>query len=110
VLGDAALLQAAERAAKALVAAVRPDGWMAGRYRSDWSPAVRWSCLTGQAQMANNWMRLAVITGDPKWLEPVPAVLGFLKRTQNRHGLSLGCGAGSKAHGRWAATTEPTRS
>src|SRR5438477_6812092 len=75
VLGDPRLLHAAERAAGALCAAVRADGWMSGRYRSDWSPAVRWSCLTGQAQMANNWMRLAEITGDPKWLEPVPAAL-----------------------------------
>ena len=99
VLGDATLLQAAERAAKALVAAVRPDGWMPGRYRSDWSPAVRWSCLTGQAQMANNWMRLAVTTGDPKWLEPVPAVLRFLKRTQNRHSAEPGVRGGIK--GSW---------
>ena len=99
VLGSAALLQAAERAAKALVAAVRPDGWMPGRYRPDWSPAVRWSCLTGQAQMANNWMRLAVIAGDSKWLEPVPAVLRFLKRTQNRHSAEPGVRGGIK--GSW---------
>src|SRR5438093_1123759 len=84
VLGEPRLLHAAERAARSLTAKVRTDGWMPGRYRSDWSPAVRWSCLTGQAQMANNWMRLAEITGDATWLEPVPAVLRFLKRTQNR--------------------------
>jgi uncharacterized protein YyaL (SSP411 family) len=99
VLSSAALLQAAERAAKALVAAVRPDGWMPGRYRPDWSAAVRWSCLTGQAQMANNWMRLAVIAGDSKWLEPVPAVLRFLKRTQNRQSAEPGVRGGIK--GSW---------
>jgi len=99
VLDDPRLLQAAERAADALLATVRADGWMPGRYRSDWSPAVRWSCLTGQAQMANNWMRLAVITGDAKWLEPVPAVLRFLKRTQNRHGREPGVRGGIK--GSW---------
>jgi hypothetical protein len=99
VLGDAGLLRAAERAAEALVATVRADGWMPGRYRSDWSPAVRWSCLTGQAQMANNWMRLAAITGEPKWLEPVPAVLCFLKRTQNRRSPEPGLRGGIK--GAW---------
>jgi hypothetical protein len=99
VLGDPCLLRAAERAANALVAAVRADGWMPGRYRSDWSPAVRWACLTGQAQMANNWMRLAEITGDPRWLEPVPAVLGFLKRTQNRRSREPGLRGGIK--GAW---------
>jgi len=99
VLDDPRLLQAAERAADALLATVRADGWMPGRYRSDWSPAVRWSCLTGQAQMANNWMRLAAITGDSKWLEPVPAVLRFLKRTQNRQGREPGVRGGIK--GSW---------
>jgi len=99
VLGDSRLIAAAGRAARALAATVRTDGWMPGRYRSDWSPAVRWSCLTGQAQMANNWMRLAVITGDPKWLEPVPAVLGFLKRTQNRRSREPGLRGGIK--GSW---------
>jgi len=99
VLGDPPLLRAAERAARALCAAVRADGWMSGRYRSDWSPAVRWSGLTGQDQMANNWIRLAVITGDPKWLEPVPAVLRFLKRTQNRRSREPGLRGGIK--GAW---------
>ncbi len=99
VLGDPRLVGAAERAARALVAAVRADGWMPGRYRPDWSPAVRWSCLTGQAQMANNWIRLAQITGDSKWLEPVPAVLQFLKRTQNRRSREPGVRGGIK--GAW---------
>lgn len=99
VLGDPCLLRAAERAASALAAAVRTDGWMSGRYRADWSAAVRWSCLTGQAQMANNWMRLAEITGDPKWLEAVPAVLRFLKRTQNRRSREPGLRGGIK--GAW---------
>jgi uncharacterized protein YyaL (SSP411 family) len=84
VLGDSSLVGAGARAASALLAAVRSDGWMPGRYRPDWSPAVRWSCLTGEAQMANNWIRLAQMTGDARWLEPVPAVLRFLKRRQNR--------------------------
>ena len=99
VLDDPRLLEAAERAADALLATVRADGWMPGRYRADWSPAVRWSCLTGQAQMANNWMRLAVVTGDSKWLEPVPAVLRFLKRTQNRRSGEPGLRGGIK--GAW---------
>jgi len=96
VLGDGALVCAAERTAGALAATVRSDGWMPGRYAADWSAAARWSCLTGQAQMANNWMRLAHITGDPSWLEPVPAVLGFLKRTQNRETELLGLRGGIK--------------
>jgi hypothetical protein len=99
VLGDACLFRAGERAATALVGTVRADGWMPGRYHSDWSPAARWSCLTGQAQMANNWIRLAHITGDAQWLEPVPVVLQFLKRTQNRRSPEPGLRGGIK--GAW---------
>ncbi len=60
VLDDPRLLQAAERAADALLATVRADGWMPGRY---------------------------------------PAVLRFLKRTQNRHGREPGVRGGIK--GSW---------
>jgi uncharacterized protein YyaL (SSP411 family) len=96
VLGDDRLLAAATRTAARLKTVVREDGWMPGRYGADWSPAVRWSCLTGEAQMANNWMRLAVITGDRSWLEPVPRVLHFLKTTQNRSSADLGLRGGIK--------------
>jgi hypothetical protein len=84
VLTDDRMLGAAQRAAAALLTRVRHDGWMPGRFYADWSSAVDWSCLTGEAQMANNWMRLYQITGETRWLEPVPRVLAFLKRTQNR--------------------------
>jgi hypothetical protein len=104
VLGDEHLIQAAERAAAALRATVGADGWMPGRYHSDWSAAADWSCLTGQAQMANNWMRLAEITDDPKWLEPVPDVLSFLKRTQNRRSHARGVRGGIK--GSWPVSGE----
>jgi hypothetical protein len=84
VLGDDAILRAGVRAAEALLPTVREDGWMPGRYAADWSGAARWSCLTGQAQMANNWMRLHLITGEARWRAPVSRVLTFVKRTQNR--------------------------
>lgn len=96
VLEDDALIRHAGRAAEALAGAVREDGWMAGRFCRDWSPAVGWSCLTGEAQMANNWMRLSLVTGDHAWLEPIPAVLGFLKSTQNRTTRNPGLRGGIK--------------
>lgn len=96
VLGDDRLVAAAQRAAEPLLHRVRADGWMAGRYRADWSPAVSWSCLTGEAQMANNWMRLSQITGDPQWLAKLPGVLRFLKRTQNRRSRDPGLRGGIK--------------
>jgi uncharacterized protein YyaL (SSP411 family) len=96
VLEDEALVRSAALASEALAARVGATGWMAGRYAEDWRDAVRWSCLTGEAQMANNWMRLAEITGERRWLEPVPRVLGFLKSTQNRTAGDPGLRGGIK--------------
>jgi hypothetical protein len=96
ILEDDVLLEAASKAAGELAERVREDGWMSGRFRSDWSAAVKWSCLTGQAQMANNWMRLYQITGEDRWLAPVPQVLRFLKRTQNRSSTDPGLRGGIK--------------
>lgn len=96
VLGDASLLAAAERASEVLAASVSPRGVMPGRYGPDWSRASTWSCLTGEAQMANNWMRLHLITGEARWLEPVPRVLQHLKSTQNREHPNGGIRGGIK--------------
>jgi len=41
-------------------------------------------------------MRLRLITGDTSWLEPVPRVLQFLKRTQNRTSHDPGLRGGIK--------------
>jgi hypothetical protein len=96
VLEDRAMLDSAGGAARALQARVREDGWMSGRFNPDWSNAVSWSCLTGEAQMANNWIRLYVITGDRSWLGQISPVLAFLKRTQNRRSDVTGIRGGIK--------------
>ena len=96
VLGDEALIRAAERAAAPLGAAVNAAGRLPGRFTADWRPAVEWSCLTGEAQMVNVWLRLAEITGDRHWLEPVGPVLRFLKATQNRNSRNPGLRGGIK--------------
>jgi hypothetical protein len=96
VLEDDEMIQSAMRAAVALKDSVRSDGWMPGRYAADWSATVPWSCLTGQAQSASIWLRLFSITGDAEWLQPVPAVLSFIKSTQNRSSESKGVRGGIK--------------
>ncbi|MCG6957196.1 MAG: hypothetical protein LJF04_14500 [Gemmatimonadetes bacterium] len=96
VLSDSEVLEAAVRGARALAEQVRADGRMAGRFTDDWRGAVGWSCLTGEAQMANVWLRLHHVTGDARWLEPVRPVLTFLKRTQNRSSANPGLRGGIK--------------
>lgn len=96
VLEDTGLITAAARAAGPLLEAVQANGWMSGRFAADWSPAASWNCLTGEAQMANNWMRLSAVTGEAAWLDPVPRVLAFLKSTQNRRSRDPGLRGGIK--------------
>jgi uncharacterized protein YyaL (SSP411 family) len=84
VLHNEELSAAGMKAARALLGAVRADGWMPGRFDEQWQGAADWSCLTGVAQMANNWMRLAEITGDPSWRGHVAAAARYLKTRQHR--------------------------
>jgi hypothetical protein len=96
VLEDDRLIAAARLGAERLADAVRQDGWMPGRFDANWSPAASWSCLTGEAQSVNIWIRLYLITGERSWLEPVPRVLRFLKSTQDTVGSSPGTRGGIK--------------
>ena len=96
VLEDDRLIAAARLGAERLANSVREDGWMPGRFDANWSPASSWSCLTGEAQSVNIWIRLYLITGEKSWLEPVPQVLRFLKSTQDTVGSSPGTRGGIK--------------
>lgn len=96
LLGDARLLEAGARAAAALADTVDGAGRMPARFDGDWHAAAGYRCLTGQAQMANVWLRLAEITGATAWLEPVAPVLRFLKATQNRTSGDPGLAGGVK--------------
>jgi hypothetical protein len=90
VIGDATLIRRAAGAAAAIASLVRPDGTLPGRLDAEWRSAADWSCLTGEAQMVNNWLRLHEVTGEHHWLEPVRPVLQFLKSTQNRATIDPG--------------------
>ena len=96
VLEDEQLIAAAARAAERVALAVAPDGGLPGRFAAGWRPAVEWSCLTGEAQMANVWLRLYAVTRERRWLEPVELVLRFLKSTQNRTSADPGVRGGIK--------------
>jgi hypothetical protein len=104
VLGDDALLRAGAKAAGAIAAAVDGRGWLPGRFAAGWAPAARWSCLTGQAQMANIWLRLDEIRGTGRWREPARRVLAFVKTTQDRAAPAPGVRGGIA--GSWPAGGE----
>jgi hypothetical protein len=82
LLGEERYLGVAERAAAAVARAQRDDGWLAGAFARDWQPAARYCCLTGVAQMALNWLRLAQERDAAEFLEHARRGLAFLKREQ----------------------------
>ena len=94
ILEEEDFIRSGALAAERLAEEVRDNGWMSGRYDSAWSPVSQWSCLTGNAQMVNIWLRLFSITGKKKWLEPVGPVVRFLKATQNRGSMDPGVRGG----------------
>ncbi|HEX8725046.1 MAG TPA: hypothetical protein VF737_06640 [Gemmatimonadaceae bacterium] len=96
LLGDDRLIRPAVVAATAIRDRMRTDGWLAGRWSEGWEPAADFSCLTGTAQIANVWMRLAQMTGDRGWLEPAHRALRFLETTQNRTSTNAGLRGGIK--------------
>ncbi len=83
ILGEPRYVDAARKAADALLALQRPDGSLAGRFDRDWRPAVTWSCLTGDAQTAIVWFRLAEVTGERRYADAAGRMTRYLGSTQN---------------------------
>lgn len=67
----------ATRIARAVVQSQRRDGALPGRLDPAWRPAARWSCVTGNAQMAIIWQRLARETGDRTWQAAADRAIDF---------------------------------
>jgi len=65
-----------------LVQHIQPNGFLAGRFDADWRPAVRWSCLTGSAQLAIVGYRLGDIFGEDRYIRTAHRLVDFLKAVQ----------------------------
>jgi len=69
-----------------MMAAVSPDGYLAGRLYADWSPAARWVCLPGSTQMAIVCFRLFQHTGDQRYRECGRRLLRYVASTVDLEG------------------------
>jgi uncharacterized protein YyaL (SSP411 family) len=94
LLKNEAIINAARLAADALCIAQRNDGYLKGRYGPGWRTSVKWSCLTGDAQMAIIWFRLYQMTGDKSYLEAGTTANRFVKQTQPRSSEAPGIAGG----------------
>jgi hypothetical protein len=79
--GEGRFLAAARKTADALMSVQRPDGSLAGRLRADWTPAVRWTCLTGVSQIAESWLYLFETTSEPRYLAAALKGNALVRRT-----------------------------
>lgn len=86
LLDDGRFVEAAAQAARALAEAQAEDGSLAGTFADGWRPSARYCCLTGLAQMAINWLRLAEATGEDAMVAPARQAIGYLKRCHRRTG------------------------
>ncbi len=97
-------IEAARRAAAALLPTVRPDGSLSGCFDAEWNPAASWSCLTGNAQTAIVWLRLFQLGGPREYLDAAGRVTRFLMSTQDLTSGDAGIRGGIKgAHPVWGA-------
>jgi hypothetical protein len=76
------LVDAARRGAEPIVERMAASGRLYGRYRADWAPGVRSSCLTGSAQLAIVLYRLAEETGERRWSAAADRIVDHLKGVQ----------------------------
>lgn len=81
--GEQNFVSAAEKMARAVASAQRPDGALPGRLDRNWKAAANWSCLTGNAQMAIIWLRLFQHRGDRHWRDSAEHAIRFVQQTQD---------------------------
>lgn len=77
---------------RALADSLEKQGRLFGRYDAGWHPAVRWRCLTGEAQTSIVWFRLAKLTGEEQWAHMARKLNAGLKKTQSVTGPSTTTG------------------
>lgn len=104
-LGNSAYVSAVRKAADELLARQRANGALAGRFTERWEPAVKYSCLTGNAQMGIVWGRLHQATGDARYLEAMAKANRYLQSVQWRGtgnpGLDGGISGSYPLHGEY---------
>lgn len=99
IAANAAFVDAAAGMARSVAQSQRSDGALPGRLDADWRPAARWTCVTGNAQMAIIWQRLAAETGDASWTPAAERANRFNLSIQNLAATNAGiCGGMPGSH------------
>ncbi len=65
-----------------------------GSLNDGWGSSAKFSCLTGNAQMAIIWLRLYQLIGDDHFLFAGQRIINQLKRVQNMKSINMGIRGG----------------
>jgi hypothetical protein len=96
LLEDLRFVEAARRPLDILLSLQRRDGSLAGQFNDNWRPAARWTCLTGDAQIALSWLSLFQLTGNKEYLEAARRINRFIMATQDLTAIDPGVRGGIK--------------
>ena len=75
LLGEQRYLQAAEAAARGIMAVQREDGWLAGTYSDGWTAQAGYACVTGVAQAGT---ALGAFSTSTRHMRQLAAMESFL--------------------------------
>jgi uncharacterized protein YyaL (SSP411 family) len=75
-------IASAERGTNPLLQRISDLGFLHGSFFADWTPASRYACLTGNAQLAIICYRLYDKTGDAKYKTASDLLVNYLKALQ----------------------------
>jgi len=96
LLNDRQYIDSALKALMGLLSCQRSNGGLPGRLTADWTAAVEWDCVTGDAQTAVNWQRAYSLTGDKPFYNAARKAIDFVKMTQNLDHKNPGIRGGVK--------------
>ncbi len=94
-------INSAKVSGESLVKIIRPDGSYYGNYDQHWNSNSRYSCLTGNAQIAIILLRLYEIFGKESYFKTAQAINRFLCRCQVLDGNGVTRGAISGSYPIW---------
>ena len=83
-------IDASARCLDGVLPNVKSNGYLSGRFDSDWRPAVRWVCLTGSAQIAIVAYRLGELRHNDRYRDAADCLVNFLKAVQRTGTGTLG--------------------
>lgn len=95
---NATYIKAALAMARRVADAQNADGSLSGYLSPAWAPLCDWSCVTGNSQMALNWLRLAKVTGEHGLIDHAKAANRFNMRLQKLDGPITMRGAMKGSH------------